>query len=216
MVLVENGIHGREECDHEGSSSAAHRPMHVVMWLAFENTLCTPPAVVCRLCALESGRFVRASAAGKCRRPKRAADHVDCDRYLSIGVQIGVSRCQPPRARLIEEYLRQNPPKLGWRREWERPKGQLRVLRLGEGRVHGGDCGLALRPELIECGYETAIVWIEHIVEHCRRNARGLGPIPVRKCELGVAAEIAQRDLQPPEISAMPDQKPPISMRTIE
>src|SRR6516225_2478676 len=189
MVQVKNGIHGREECDHKGSSPAADCPMYVVMWLAFENTLCTPPAVVCRLRALESGRLVRASAAGKCRGPKRAADHVDCDRYLGIGVQIRVRRGQPPRARLIEKHLRQDLPELGWR--CESPKGQLRVLRLREGRVHSSDRGLELGPKLIECGDERAIVWIEHIIEHRRRNARGLGPVPVRKCELGIAAEIS-------------------------
>src|SRR5215813_3853520 len=51
---------------------------------------------------------------------------------------------------------------------------------------------------------EAGVVGIEHAVEHGGRHARRLGPIPVGKRELRIAAELADGRLQPSDIGAVP------------
>src|SRR5262245_47970362 len=60
------------------------------------------------------------------------------------------------------------------------------------------------------------MVWVKHVGEHGSRNARRFGPVPIWQSELRIAAEIAQRHLQPPEISAVPDKKPPVPVRAVK
>src|SRR5262249_50734134 len=154
----------------------------------------------------------------ECRGRQPATDGVDRTHRGSLGIQLRVLTREVARVwrRGIHGVVLDLAPKYVERRVAPQielvhlarrpavPERRQRRIYVVEKGVVAGDVGIV-----------GGIGRRQYAIEHRIRDLRQLRPVPIGNGEIGIAAQLADRALEPAEITAVPDEEPPIAVWAI-
>ena len=170
---------------------------------------------------------LRAGKSQKVSRRESILHHRQRDRFCRSLIELRFLPCQAAHMRRLEEALAPRivddvePEIVG---ESDAAGEELAILGLLVEFAIGIDAlpTISLRHhvpeprlEVVEPADVGGMARREHVVEHDIGNPRLLGPIPIGQREVGISAQLAADLLEPADVAAVPNQEPPVAVRTV-